>query len=125
MVRRSAGGVVGLRGTRLLLSQGALGGPRASAPDVQVTLGHSSLQVTERYSRAREGVALRAGAVLDQAHGGGTGEGAGAKRKGTLAAEMAQEWPKLSTSGGGARRQAGESLIRRDFRWWLRRASIP
>ncbi len=42
----------------------------ASAPDVQTTLGHSSLQVTERYSRAREGVALRAGAVLDQARGG-------------------------------------------------------
>lgn len=39
----------------------------ASAPDVQATLGHSSLQVTERYSRAREGVALRAGAVLNDA----------------------------------------------------------
>lgn len=38
----------------------------ATAPDVQATLGHSSLQVTERYSRAREGVALRAGAALDQ-----------------------------------------------------------
>jgi integrase len=37
----------------------------ASAPDVQATLGHSSLQVTERHSRAREGVALRAGAALD------------------------------------------------------------
>jgi integrase len=55
----------------------------ASAPDVQATLGHSSLRVTEHYSRAREGVALRAGAVLDQALGGGTGEPAGAKRKGT------------------------------------------
>lgn len=33
---------------------------------MQATLGHSSLQVTERYSRAREGVALRAGAALDQ-----------------------------------------------------------
>ncbi len=37
----------------------------ASAPDVQAVLGHSSLQVTERYSRAREGVAKRAGSVLD------------------------------------------------------------
>lgn len=34
---------------------------------VQATLGHSSLQVTERYSRAREGVALRAGAALNDA----------------------------------------------------------
>jgi integrase len=41
----------------------------ASAPDVQATLGHSSLQVTERYSRAREGVAQRAGSVLDTAFG--------------------------------------------------------
>ncbi|GAA1440707.1 tyrosine-type recombinase/integrase [Leifsonia poae] len=39
----------------------------ASAPDVQATLGHSSLQVTERYSQAREGVALRAGAALNDA----------------------------------------------------------
>ncbi|MFD4421880.1 tyrosine-type recombinase/integrase [Agromyces sp. NPDC058484] len=39
----------------------------ASAPDVQATLGHSSLQVTERYSRAREGVALRTGAALNDA----------------------------------------------------------
>ncbi|CAG7622887.1 tyrosine-type recombinase/integrase [Leucobacter soli] len=37
----------------------------AAAPDVQAVLGHSSLQVTERYSRAREGVARRAGSVID------------------------------------------------------------
>ena len=37
----------------------------ASAPDVRAVLGHSSLQVTERYSRAREGVARRAAAVFD------------------------------------------------------------
>ncbi len=48
------------------------------------------------YSRAREGVALRAGVVLDQALGGGTGKGAGA----SPAAEMAQEWPALSGTGG-------------------------
>lgn len=46
----------------------------ASAPDVQATLGHSSLQVTERYSRAREGVALRAGAALNDALKGAAGE---------------------------------------------------
>jgi len=57
----------------------------ASAPDVQATLGHSSLQVTERYSRAREGVALRAGAALDQALGSKTGKGAGARRRGVSA----------------------------------------
>jgi integrase len=46
----------------------------ATAPDVQATLGHSSLQVTERYSRAREGVALRAGAALDQMLAGASDE---------------------------------------------------
>lgn len=55
----------------------------ASAPDVQATLGHSSLQVTERYSRAREGVALRAGAVLDQALGGAPIKTTRTKRRGT------------------------------------------
>jgi len=34
---------------------------------VQATLGHLSLEVTERYSGAREGVALRTGAALDDA----------------------------------------------------------
>jgi integrase len=55
----------------------------ASAPDVQATLGHSSLQVTERYSRAREGVALRAGAALDQALGTTPTTADGATRGGT------------------------------------------
>lgn len=78
----------------------------ASAPDVQATLGHSSLQVTERYSRAREGVALRAGAVLDQALGGGIGKGAGAKRKGASGrgngprmAQTHQNWGRGKASG--------------------------
>ena len=42
----------------------------ASAPDVQAVLGHSSLQVTEHYSRAREGVAKRAGNVFDSLSSG-------------------------------------------------------
>jgi integrase len=46
----------------------------ASAPDVQATLGHSSLQATEPYSRAREGVALRAGAALNDALKSAAGE---------------------------------------------------
>lgn len=78
----------------------------ASAPDVQATLGHSSLQVTERYSRAREGVALRAGAVLDQALGGGTGKGTGAGRKGKSGrgngprmARTQQNWERSEASG--------------------------
>ena len=78
----------------------------ASAPDVQATLGHSSLQVTERYSRAREGVALRAGAVLDQALGGGTGKGARAGRKGKSGrgngprmARTQQNWERSEASG--------------------------
>ncbi|WP_211490004.1 tyrosine-type recombinase/integrase, partial [Georgenia thermotolerans] len=53
----------------------------ASAPDVQAVLGHSSLQVTERYSRAREGVARRAGAVFDSLTGGG-GHGYGTAPRG-------------------------------------------
>lgn len=62
----------------------------ASASDVQATLGHSSLQVTERYSRAREGVALRAGAVLDQRLGGGTGK----RRSQAEGYVRPRKWPK-------------------------------
>lgn len=36
-------------------------------PDVQATFGRSSLQITELYSRAREGAALRGGAALTDA----------------------------------------------------------
>ena len=50
----------------------------AAAPDVQATLGHSNLQVTERYSTAREGVAIRAGSVIDAAFGEGPKAGSGA-----------------------------------------------
>lgn len=60
----------------------------ASAPDVQATLGHSSLQVTERYSRAREGIAKRAGAVLDTLFNG---------------PEMAQAHPTEGGSGADTR----------------------
>ncbi|MHB1289215.1 MAG: hypothetical protein ACYC3U_07905, partial [Georgenia sp.] len=54
----------------------------ASAPDVQAVLGHSSLQVTERYSRAREGVARRAGAVFDRVTTGGYGTDMAHRRTG-------------------------------------------
>ena len=37
----------------------------ASANDVQAVLGHSSMQMTERYSRARSDVAQRAAAAID------------------------------------------------------------
>ena len=76
----------------------------ASAPDVQATLGHSSLQVTERYSRAREGVALRAGAVLDRALGGDAQKGARPNRKGATGrrngprmAQTQQNWERSDT----------------------------
>ncbi len=86
--------------------------------------GHSSLQGTERYSRAREGVALRAGAVLDQALGGAPGKVAGAKRRAHPVAEMAQEWPEPSRPGGKAAGAARKRLIRPHFKQWLRPASI-
>ncbi|MFV0375505.1 tyrosine-type recombinase/integrase [Microbacterium sp.] len=92
----------------------------ASAPDVQATLGHSSLQVTERYSRAREGGALRAGAVSTRPSAAAPGRLPGQGARASLAAAMAQEWPVLSRTGREVKRQAGKSLIRRDFRWWLR-----
>ncbi|WP_448389509.1 tyrosine-type recombinase/integrase [Microbacterium aurum] len=43
----------------------------ASANDVQAILGHSSMQMTERYSRARSDVAKRAAAAIDSLFGGG------------------------------------------------------
>ena len=42
----------------------------ASANDVQAILGHSSMQMTERYSRARSDVARRAAAAIDSLFGG-------------------------------------------------------
>ncbi|MDQ1129941.1 site-specific integrase [Microbacterium sp. SORGH_AS_0888] len=41
----------------------------ASANDVQAVLGHSSMQMTERYSRARSDVAKRAAAAIDSLFG--------------------------------------------------------
>lgn len=43
----------------------------ASANDVQAVLGHSSMQMTERYSRARSDVARRAAAAIDSLFGEG------------------------------------------------------
>lgn len=43
----------------------------ASANDVQAILGHSSMQMTERYSRARSEVARRAAAAIDSLFDGG------------------------------------------------------
>lgn len=43
----------------------------ASANDVQAILGHSTMQMTERYSRARSDAAVRAATVLDRLMGGG------------------------------------------------------
>jgi hypothetical protein len=59
-------------------------------------------------SRAREGVALRAGAVLDQALGGGTGKGAGAGRKGKSGRGNGQNGPHsagLGRSGASGRKK--------------------
>lgn len=44
----------------------------AAANDVQAILGHSSMQVTEKYSRARSDAAVRANGALDRLLGGGT-----------------------------------------------------
>ncbi|EQM81868.1 hypothetical protein L687_00485 [Microbacterium maritypicum MF109] len=41
----------------------------AAANDVQAILGHSSMQVTERYSRARSDAAVRANGALDKLMG--------------------------------------------------------
>lgn len=43
----------------------------AAANDVQAILGHSSMQVTERYSRARSDAAVRANSALDRLMGVG------------------------------------------------------
>lgn len=43
----------------------------ASANDVQAVLGHSSMQMTERYSRSRSDVAKRAAAAIDSLFGEG------------------------------------------------------
>lgn len=43
----------------------------ASANDVQAVLGHSTMQMTERYSRARSDVAKRAAAAIDSLFGQG------------------------------------------------------
>ncbi|WP_193750455.1 tyrosine-type recombinase/integrase [Curtobacterium luteum] len=42
----------------------------SAANDVQAILGHSSMQVTERYSRARSDAAVRASGALDRMIGG-------------------------------------------------------
>lgn len=42
----------------------------AAANDVQAILGHSSMQVTEKYSRARSDAAVRANGALDRLLGG-------------------------------------------------------
>ncbi|CAN5459751.1 hypothetical protein BH10ACT6_BH10ACT6_07820 [soil metagenome] len=97
----------------------------ASTPDVQATLGHSSLPVTERYSPAREGDAKRAGSVLDAAFGEGASSrsarsatGSRARKNGT---EMAQA--KRWEGGSGTRTRKTPDLP--GLQRWLRRASIP
>lgn len=45
----------------------------ASADDVQAVLGHSTMQMTERYSRARSDVAKRAAAAIDSLFDAGEG----------------------------------------------------
>ncbi|WP_375386763.1 tyrosine-type recombinase/integrase [uncultured Microbacterium sp.] len=47
----------------------------ASANDVQAVLGHSSMQMTERYSRSRSDVAKRAAAAIDSLFDSGLGSG--------------------------------------------------
>ncbi|MGY1552887.1 tyrosine-type recombinase/integrase [Microbacterium sp. A588] len=47
-----------------------------AANDVQAILGHSSMQVTEKYSRARSDAALRANGALDKLLHANTSEGA-------------------------------------------------
>lgn len=47
----------------------------ASANDVQAIMGHSTLQMTERYSRARADAARRGAARLDSLFGGSSDDG--------------------------------------------------
>ena len=75
----------------------------ASAPDVQATLGHSRLQVTERHSRAREGVALRAGAALDQALADMTDKPAGTRRRGSPGRSNGPTVARTRRGGGRSR----------------------
>lgn len=88
---------------------------------------HHRIQLRDprRYSRAREGVALRAGAVLDHALGGGTGKGAGAGRKGKSGRGNGPRMARTQQDWGEKSGFRPETLMDRDFKWWLRRASIP
>ena len=77
------------------------------APEVQQAMGHSSLQVTELYSRPRDGAAGRSTARLnDFLRGPSVGQAEFPSKPGSE--------PKGKTPGGPG-----------VFRRWLRRASIP
>lgn len=112
----------------------------ATAPDVQATLGHSSLQVTERYSRAREGVELRVGAALDDAlkradesAGESAAEPAARSTARAQAPEPEMAQPRTRRTLNGTASLAAsriDPLIQENprqtggFAWWLRPASI-
>lgn len=96
----------------------------ASEPDVQATLGHSSLQVTERYSRAREDVAKRAGACSTRPSRRAFRLAPLAQRPVTAQRKMAQKWHRSSDGKEGAARRPGKLLIYLASKQWLRPASI-